>query len=587
MDNKSSIFTKRVIGVILLGTLIPLAISLILSAIYNGRVLLEENISLQSHRLSYTVQHVNSQFAAISDTLRAFSKQSDMQELFDGTGQTNEKAVSAALADLCYIYPSYANAYICSVASGQVYSAYPETDGVVSYEELLGSGWYAGITHQYGYTASTYPFSHGSYLACVLPQRDPVTLQFVGYYMVKVKTTMFGDAFEAFSDDDTALHCITTGGEMIAEQSPAPEVDYARVAAIVAGEPGNGSIRYEDVIICWKSLSHADILIFSLVPRYTWQLRNMLPSMVGALLAALCITAGLYFSITYLRQFLRPVNRLAETMQNANLNQLERIEPTLRNDEIAILERCYNNMVDNFNQLLDREYRASLAAQEAQINSLQLQINPHFVNNTLQMIGAIAVERNMMDVYELLQSFSSMFYYCLKFKGNIVSLQDELDYLASYIMIQKERYPDKFEISIQVDEQVKAYEIPKMALQPIVENCFTHAFRHSKDVWRIRITAALSGCGCEIRIEDNGCGMAPDDLRALRSKVQEVGGTDQFTYSGSIGLRNVNTRMRLLYGGAYQLQIDSAAGVGTTVIMRIPNNSKGASAHDQADDSGR
>jgi two-component system sensor histidine kinase YesM len=568
--------------------MVPLTISLSLSALYNGRELQEKNISLQLQRISYTAQHINNQFAIINNNLRVFSKQAAIRELFrrSNPNRINEKTIRTVLSDLCYVYPDYSNAYICSVARQQVYSAYPESNGVVSYEELRISDWYANVTRQYEYAVSIYPFSNGRYIACIRSQRDPVSLRFEGYVMVKVKTAVFDNAFKTFSDDDTALHCITEAGELITEQTSAAGLDYGEIAVMIAKNPGNRSVYYKDYIICWESLRHANILIFTMLPRSAWHLWDMLPGMIGGLLTAICIIIGLYLSISYLRRFLKPISRLAETMQNADPNNLEHIRLSRRNDEIAVLERCYNNMVDNFNQLLNREYRASLAAQEAQIRSLQLQINPHFVNNTLQMIGAIAVEHGIMDIYELLKSFSNIFYYCIKFKGNKVSLKDELDYLTNYINIQNKRYPGRFEISIQTDEQVNEYEIPKMTLQPIVENCFSHAFRFIEDIWQIRIASSLSGGICEIQITDNGGGLSADDLQALRLRIRETGSTNQFTYSGSIGLRNVNTRMRLLYGEEYQLRIDSAPGAGTAVTLRLPQKTEGESSHDQSDDSG-
>lgn len=568
-------FTKHIIAIILLGTLIPLAVALILSALYNSYSLRKETISLQQQRLSYVAQHINEQFAAISDSLQVFSQQAEVQEIFESNQLTSQQDIEAALADLCYIYPSYSNAYICSVVNQSVYSAYPETNGVVTYDELIASNWYDDITRHYEYTVTTYPFSQGDYIACVQPHRDPISLAFEGYYMAKINTSVFENAFSVFSNtrDTASLHYMTLNGDYFGTQTAIKGIDYPEIAALIASHPNEHTIFYNGQIICWKTLEQADLLIFSIFPGSTWIISSLLPSMISIMLAVVCIIIGLSIITSHLRQFLQPINHLAEAMQSADLNHLAPIMLSPRDDEVAILERRYNDMIANFKHLLDKEYKTSLAAQNATIQALQFQINPHFVNNTLQLIGSIAIEHGAMDVYELLQGFSRMFYYCLKFKGNIVCLQDELDYLKNYLTIQDKRYPGQFEISMQVVEQTLPYKLPKMTLQPIVENCFSHAFRQTPPPWRICISAFPEeppGQDVILTIDDNGCGLDSQSLDALRTQIQQANSTSDFNYSGSIGLRNVNSRMRLLYGDQYQILVDSAQGEGTRVTLRIP-----------------
>ena len=214
------------------------------------------------------------------------------------------------------------------------------------------------------------------------------------------------------------------------------------------------------------------------------------------------------------------------------------------NDTISFY---YNELSLRIQKMGITQYQSNLAVKDARLRALQLQINPHFVNNTLQMIGTLAAEREMMDIYDLICAFSRTFHYCLKYKGDLVTFNDELNYLNDYIMIQEGRFPGKFKFLTMIDDRTKNLEIPKMSLQPLIENSFIHSFGCMNEQWEIQIRSGYYGSYYTIIIEDNGCGMDEEALQKLQRQLEEMNTDNPFHTHKSIGLKNVNIRIKLLY----------------------------------------
>lgn len=216
-----------------------------------------------------------------------------------------------------------------------------------------------------------------------------------------------------------------------------------------------------------------------------------------------------------------------------------------------------------------------LQKRKEQLNALQNQINPHFLYNTLDTIRGLAIERGAMDVADIVATLSSMFKYSMDYAAYMVPLSDELEHLDSYLKIQALRFPNKFTFRRCIDcdpWELHQIQTPKLVLQPIVENVFTHAFRKVSRGGQICLRLQATDVNFQIVVSDNGAGMEDERVLALNRmfRTGEMEAAEQSGAQGSIALYNINSRIRMYCGDAYGLHIASTADYGSEVTLTLP-----------------
>ncbi|MEK8130047.1 sensor histidine kinase [Paenibacillus filicis] len=265
----------------------------------------------------------------------------------------------------------------------------------------------------------------------------------------------------------------------------------------------------------------------------------------------------------------RPIVRLTKSMRAVEFKNFDVGVSQVRSDEIGTLERRFNSMLYTIKELIQTEYKTKIEKRTAQLKAMQAQINPHFLYNALQAIGGIALERKVPEIYEHVRAISDLFRYTIRMKSDLVTVADEMDHVSNYLQIQKLRFHDMLSIHMDVDEECRSCQIPKFSLQPIVENCFIHGLEGKMGLWSITIRAQMILDEVEISIEDNGIGVAEERLEQIRKRLthewedQELG--------ESMGMSNINSRIKLIYGAEYGLYVTSSQGEGTTVKLIIPS----------------
>lgn len=193
---------------------------------------------------------------------------------------------------------------------------------------------------------------------------------------------------------------------------------------------------------------------------------------IGIITLIIVLLATLFVSL----KLTAPIKVLSNNMKKVENGELEADFDSLGNDEIGMLGRNFKSMITKINQLIDREYKLEIENKSSQLRVLRSQINPHFLYNALQSIGTLALKSNAASVYSLLTSLSNIMRYSMNMKEDVVPLNLELRHVKSYLVLQKQRFEDKFEYELQVEKEVEQVLVPKMILQPIVENSFKHGF---------------------------------------------------------------------------------------------------------------
>ncbi|QBP40185.1 sensor histidine kinase [Paenisporosarcina antarctica] len=279
-----------------------------------------------------------------------------------------------------------------------------------------------------------------------------------------------------------------------------------------------------------------------------------------------------WFSLT----ITRPVQQLTKAANELSKGRFDRPIKVESNDEISFLAKTFDHMRININNLiseiqqkaqLEHELQQNkLLLQESQLRSLQSQINPHFLFNTLNTLSKKAYLEGAEETSDLLVSVAGLLRYNLKRLDRSVTIHEEVVVLQQYMEIQKARFTDRLDFHLDIDESCLQVQIPGLTLQPIVENAVIHAIEPKEDGGSIWFRVLDENDSVTIEIEDDGVGMSKDKVtQILEERLVETEG-----HSTGIGFSNVVKRLRLFYGFEDVIQIDSTEGQGTKVVLKIP-----------------
>ncbi|MBX6768002.1 MAG: histidine kinase, partial [Actinomadura rubrobrunea] len=216
--------------------------------------------------------------------------------------------------------------------------------------------------------------------------------------------------------------------------------------------------------------------------------------------------------------------------------------------------------------------RARLA--EAEMRALRAQISPHFVYNSLTTIASF-VRTDPERARDLLLDFADFARYSFRNPRDFTTLADELRSIDRYLLLERARFGDRLQFSVEVAPEVLSVALPFLSLQPLVENAIRHGMAGARDAFRIKIVARDAGAEAAISVEDDGVGMDPDRLREILAAGPTFAGRDRRGGGAGIGLANVDERLRQVYGDEYGLTVETAIGAGTKVNLRVPKYSPG------------
>ncbi|HEX9025263.1 MAG TPA: histidine kinase [Clostridium sp.] len=233
------------------------------------------------------------------------------------------------------------------------------------------------------------------------------------------------------------------------------------------------------------------------------------------------------------------------------------------NDEFQLIGEYYNEMVIKIEELIEKNKEETMQATLSQIKLLESQFNPHFIFNTLEMLKYM-IKANDNSAEKVILSMSRILRYSIDNTIRTTTLVEDIKYIQDYLMIQKYRFGNKFDYSINMNDECKTHIIPKLIIQPIVENSIKYGFK-SKDYLIVNVDVKIEEDGFMIYITDNGDGIGPERLLEINEILSKNNNS-----SLHIGLYNVKKRISLLYGEDYGLKIESADGKGTKVTIKLP-----------------
>lgn len=294
------------------------------------------------------------------------------------------------------------------------------------------------------------------------------------------------------------------------------------------------------------------------------ELNTISKSAVIALVLMLCLFSA--FSIYFLSNIVLPIKKLIHLMKQVERGNFDISIEDKKHDELHLLESAFNQMVGRIHHLIDESNQQEKKKNEAEMEALQSQINPHFIANTLSTIRFMAMIAKADNIKEMCESFITIVTSCFNRESRYHTIDMEINVLQSYIHIMQIRTGKHFSVSFEADDQVKEYAILKMLVQPIVENAILHGLSDcTNDEGRIRVQFARSGDELLIEVEDNGIGIEKDRIQKLLN--EDFQNRRGFT---GMGIKNIDQRIKLNHGNAYGMTIQSVVGKYTLFSLHLP-----------------
>ena len=327
------------------------------------------------------------------------------------------------------------------------------------------------------------------------------------------------------------------------------------------GTSGDTHVENGAWLVRNKKLEEGGMALVSIVPRNV--LMQESGKIIREMLIFYIIVCGISFVLLQLgtRPFLGRIRKLDTTMEAVDQGIMEPISVPEYRDELGRLTQRYNKMVEQIQHLLEEQYVLGKEKSEAQLYALQAQISPHFLYNTLDMMNWMAVKGETDNIRSVLSSMSRFYRMVLSRGAYIITIGEEIRMCQAYMEIQVMRKKKKLQFLLDVDEEVFPYLIPKITLQPLLENAVSHGI-DEKDGGRgtVRLSGRLMGDEIVLQVQDDGVGMDPKML-------DEASPDDGKTH---YGLSNVKTRLMIFYEKNAEVICNSAPGIGTAITLKFP-----------------
>ncbi|WP_192043541.1 cache domain-containing sensor histidine kinase [Paenibacillus rhizovicinus] len=457
-----------------------------------------------------------------------------------------------------------------------------------SLDGLMGNPWYKDIIAANGsivwsgiYEQAYLEAGNVNVLSSARMLRDPDHYdQISGVMMIDVKEQMVSDLLSALSfSPETEVYLVDAKGTIIYHP------DRTRIGTKVEPElSGRLNESQDSDGHAFRLNKESDEVIYTTVSPTNWKLvaRNkegqLSPQAVKMTQQSSLTSLLEYFALFVLLPFVllaiivrgmnQRVKKVITVIRREGTESLDEL-PLASNSDFFVLERSVDHLILRVRTLVEEKYLAEIHEREAQLQALQAQINPHFLYNTLDTINWIAIGKGASDISQMIDSLAKYFRLSLNKGKSIVSVEDEVRLAEVYLNIQQSRFPNTFDVRIDVEPPIADCQIPKLIMQPIIENALLHGIRKMKHRrGLISITVKEAGGDLVISISDNGIGMDEERSRQLlwaaprpEEKTEGIG--------SSYGLFNVNERIKLYAGDQYGLEVASRLGVGTTVTIRL------------------
>ena len=399
----------------------------------------------------------------------------------------------------------------------------------------------------------------GEMVSFVRVINDINTQKPIGILAINLPSRFFEQAYEGLSGETSHFALYDTSGRLICKDN---ESTFSSL------NPENllQNTREETDKLFYKSIFTCDTLgdsHFILASRLEVRILDGLPAklLVALIIGAFILLAFMWLINTYIaKNVIYPIQRLVDSMAEVQNGWLHRVSMNVNDDEIGLLKNSYNAMLIEINQLIVELLQKEKTLRMAELDALQEQMKPHFLYNTLDMIRYMALENRTDEVYNMLETLGNFYRRFLSKGSTELSLGEEIEIVKSYLTLQRTRFEDIFTDEYEIEEGLSSIRVPRLILQPFVENSIYHGIRPKGEHGVIRVTVKRQEDFLFLSIYDNGIGMSAHQRELLFS------GKD----SRSFGFQGTIERIRYYYKTEDVFEIHSTEGEYCEIILKLP-----------------
>lgn len=411
---------------------------------------------------------------------------------------------------------------------------------------------------------------------------DPGSRDFLGVLLLNIHLNAFSDSVNGYSNYNDGNFFLLGQDGLLTWFNPtlsAPPLPRNQTLYAEMAQHDSDIVRTQSegqkILMAYERVNDTSVFVvyladLSVILARTYQTRNL------CIIVLLCISAAcvvLSYSVNI--SISTPIRQLVSIMHQAGSEKWEGRYENSGHDEITILGDCFNEMLGKINQLIEQVYvseirrqKSLLSQKNAQLNALLMQINPHFLYNTLDIIRweAMYESHGESNVSRMIEKFSRLCRMGVHTDSNTIPLTQGLEHASTYLEVINFRHSEKIQLRLDTEVEADLLYIPRFLLQPLMENAVVHAFGGgSNREFLIRIHSFIRKQKLHICVEDNGRGMTQQKTAQLQEDLQSTDTTEK-----SIGLINVHQRIRLFYGDEFGVRISSRPSVGTIVEIILP-----------------
>ena len=399
----------------------------------------------------------------------------------------------------------------------------------------------------------------GEMVSFVRVINDINTQKPIGILAINLPSRFFEQVYEGLSGETSHFALYDTSGRLICKDN---ESTFSSL------NPENllQNTREETDKLFYKSIFTCDTLgdsHFILASRLEVRILDGLPAklLVALIIGAFILLAFMWLINTYIaKNVIYPIQRLVDSMAEVQNGWLHRVSMNVNDDEIGLLKNSYNAMLIEINQLIEELLQKEKTLRMAELDALQEQMKPHFLYNTLDMIRYMALENRTDEVYNMLETLGNFYRRFLSKGSTDLSLEEEIEIVKSYLTLQRTRFEDIFTDEYEIEEGLSSIRVPRLILQPLVENSIYHGIRPKGEHGVIRVTVKRQEDFLFLSIYDNGIGMSAHQRELLFS------GKD----SRSFGFQGTIERIRYYYKTEDVFEIHSTEGEYCEIILKLP-----------------
>lgn len=399
----------------------------------------------------------------------------------------------------------------------------------------------------------------GEMVSFVRVINDINTQKPIGILAINLPSRFFEQTYEGLSGETSHFALYDTSGRLICKDN---ESTFSSL------NPENllQNTREETDKLFYKSVFTCDTLgdsHFILASRLEVRILDGLPAklLVALIIGAFILLAFMWLINTYIaKNVIYPIQRLVDSMSEVQNGWLHRVSMNVNDDEIGLLKNSYNAMLIEINQLIEELLQKEKTLRMAELDALQEQMKPHFLYNTLDMIRYMALENRTDEVYNMLETLGNFYRRFLSKGSTDLSLGEEIEIVKSYLTLQRTRFEDIFTDEYEIEEGLSSIRVPRLILQPLVENSIYHGIRPKGEHGVIRVTVKRQEDFLFLSIYDNGIGMSAHQRELLFS------GKD----SRSFGFQGTIERIRYYYKTEDVFEIHSTEGEYCEIILKLP-----------------